>query len=405
MGPTAPSDAFQVMERLRARGLLETLLAEGEPVPPVPTVAQVQAALAPHEALVSFQVWRAEPSAEGALPSGLLVGDAGHRPRRGGGADCPMRTCSSRRSAPSSGCSRRATARRGEAGNGWEPTLLRPAARPASAPTSSRWCWSRMGCCTGCPFDALSAGPGAPYLAERFRLSVRSLRGASGSSSATGHPARLPGAALVLADPAGRRSPGAVAIGAGRGRHRGSGVLRHARGEARAALAAFPPRERAADRSGRLRGLLEVRGSPALFLLHLATHAVADTHDPERSSVVLAAGAGEDGRLEPEGDRPPPAPGPDGGAGGVRDVGRHRPPRRRGDEPGPGLLQRRGGVGGGHAQPRPGRRDGGLLLRALPEPGARGWPSGEAVADAKRRLIARGAPPAAWADVVLLGDA
>jgi hypothetical protein len=34
----------------------------------------------------------------------------------------------------------------------------------------------------------------------------------------------------------------------------------------------------------------------------------------------------------------------------------------------------------------------------------RGDSMGEAVADAKRRLIARGAPPAAWANVVLLGD-
>jgi hypothetical protein len=63
---TAVDDAFQVMERLRARGLMETLLAEGQPGEPIqmqpPTLAQVQSELEPGEALLSFQLWRPEPT-------------------------------------------------------------------------------------------------------------------------------------------------------------------------------------------------------------------------------------------------------------------------------------------------------------------------------------------------------
>src|SRR5262249_57019943 len=64
LGPTAAGDAFQVMERLRARGLLETMLTEHARIPPVPTVAQIQAALVPREAMISFQTCRAEPTTE-----------------------------------------------------------------------------------------------------------------------------------------------------------------------------------------------------------------------------------------------------------------------------------------------------------------------------------------------------
>ena len=57
--------AFQVMERLRARGLMETLLADVRTGHRVgmqpPTLGQVQARLDPKEALLSFQIWRPEP--------------------------------------------------------------------------------------------------------------------------------------------------------------------------------------------------------------------------------------------------------------------------------------------------------------------------------------------------------
>src|SRR5262249_46409343 len=65
---SALDDGFQIMERLRGRGLMETLLAAerggapDSPAAPVPALAQIQAALGPSEALLSFEVWHPEPS-------------------------------------------------------------------------------------------------------------------------------------------------------------------------------------------------------------------------------------------------------------------------------------------------------------------------------------------------------
>ena len=73
---SALNDAFQVMERLRARGLMETLLAEdrAERQTPAaveaPTLGQVQARLSPQEALLSFQVWRPEPTMQAPFREG-----------------------------------------------------------------------------------------------------------------------------------------------------------------------------------------------------------------------------------------------------------------------------------------------------------------------------------------------
>src|SRR5262249_4375873 len=63
---SALDEAFRVMERLRARGLMETLLAEERaggavPVQP-PSLGQIQGRLAAGEALLSFQIWRPEPT-------------------------------------------------------------------------------------------------------------------------------------------------------------------------------------------------------------------------------------------------------------------------------------------------------------------------------------------------------
>jgi len=84
MSHRAPNDsaaldaALQVMERFRARGLMETLLAhEGsersEPAPQPdrpPGITQLQAALSSREALLSFVVWRPEPTMEAPFREG-----------------------------------------------------------------------------------------------------------------------------------------------------------------------------------------------------------------------------------------------------------------------------------------------------------------------------------------------
>src|SRR4029079_16246759 len=59
------------MERLRARGLMETLLADARTGDRIgmqrPTLSQVQGHLEPNEALLSFQIWRPEPRTEACL--------------------------------------------------------------------------------------------------------------------------------------------------------------------------------------------------------------------------------------------------------------------------------------------------------------------------------------------------
>jgi hypothetical protein len=398
-GPTAPSEAFRVMERLRARGLLETL-AEHDRVPPVPSLAEVQGALAPHEALVSFQIWRAEPSAEAPYRQGsswaTLVSAREVQVVRLPDADVlePQIRAFIGLLEARDGASRQAGARVGSAL--FAPLLARLPSDVESLVLVPDGALHRL------PFDALSAGPGAPYLAERFRVSVVP----SGAfwlqlRTATPPPA---GAVLVLADPAGEQgAEGNVSVERAGGSP-GFGVLLHARGEARAAMAAFPTGNELRTGPAASEAYLKSADLQPFSLIHIATHAVADTHDPERSSVVLAPGAGEDGRLEPgEISRLPlrgrtvVLAGCETSAGTVR----------RGE--GVMSLARAffsaGAVSVVGTLNRARDDETAAFFSELYRSLARGMTIGEAMADAKRRLIARGAPPAAWAEVVLLGDA
>lgn len=400
VGPTAPAAAFQVMERLRARGLLETLLAQGEPVPPVPSVAQVQAALAPHEALVSFQVWRPEPAGQAPYRHGsswatLITADSVDVVRIPDGDVLEPRI----RAFVGLLEARDDAARRG--GERLGSDLLQPLLSRLP-PDVDSLVLVPDGALHRLPFDALSAGPGAPYLAEQFRLSVLPS-GALWLKLRTGTPL-APGAALVLADPAvGDGAPLAVATERAVAANATLGVLRHARGEARAALAAFPRSSQLRTGAAASEAYLKSADLQGFSLLHLASHAVADANDPERSSVVLAEGAGEDGRLEPGEIARLPL--------------RGRTVVLAGCETSAGTIRRGEGV---MSLARAFFSAGavtvvGTLNRARDDEAAaffselyrglgRGDSMGEAVADAKRRLIARGAPPAAWANVVLLGD-
>ena len=398
-GPAAPSEAFRVMERLRARGLLETL-AEHDRVPPVPSLAQVQGALAPREALVSFQIWRAEPSAEAPYRQGsswaTLVTAHGAQVVRLPDADAlePQIRAFIGLLEARDGAARQAGARVGAAL--FAPVLARLPLDTESLVLVPDGVLHRL------PFDALSAGPGAPYLAERFRVSVVPS-GAFWLQLRTASPPP-PGAVLVLADPAGDQgAEGNVAMERV-GSPPGFGVLLHARGEARAALAAFPTGNELRTGSAASEAYLKSADLQPFSLIHIAAHAVADTHDPERSSVVLAPGQGEDGRLEPgEISRLPlrgrtvVLAGCETSAGTVR----------RGE--GVMSLARAffsaGAVSVVGTLNRARDDETAAFFAELYRSLARGMAIGEAMADAKRRLIARGAPPAAWADVVLLGDA
>jgi CHAT domain-containing protein len=140
-------------------------------------------------------------------------------------------------------------------------------------------------------------------------------------------------------------------------------------------------------------------------LLHLATHALSDPHDPERSAVLLAAGsAEEDGRLEPrEIVRLPLAGKTVVLAGCETSAGRVF----RGE----GVMSLARAFFGAGASAVVGTLDkarddeAGEFFTAMYRALGRGTSIGEAVVAAKREAIRRGAPPAAWADVVLVGDA
>jgi tetratricopeptide (TPR) repeat protein len=148
------------------------------------------------------------------------------------------------------------------------------------------------------PFDALRASATAPPLAARYELEVTpSATLWVALRRAQSPPAR----ALVLADPAVPGAGGAASATRQAWLDRGValGQLPHTRRESRAA-------ERAVDGVDTLSGVraseraLKTRDLAAYSVIHVAAHAVTDEAVPERSAVVLATGDdAEDGLLQP----------------------------------------------------------------------------------------------------------
>jgi len=402
---SALDEAFQVMERLRARGLMETLLAEERngSVRPAsasvrpPTLAQIQAELDPREALLSFQVWRPEPTMAAPFREGsswlTLVTSDGARLFRVPNADVlePQVRAWTGLLVRRDGSDRAAGARLYD-------ELLGPALA-VLPPSVERLVIVPDGPLHRLPFDALSAGRGTPYLAERFGVSI--------SPSASlwlrfrAAPRLPPGKVLVLADPADPSARRAV---------RGDatevmGALVNARHEAEVALSAFPAGSELRTGPPASEAFLKSASLDGFSLLHLATHAIADERDPEHAAVVLAPGGpAEDGRLEPReiarlplGGRTVVLAGCETSAG----------PVFRGE--GVMSLARAFFSAGATAVvgtlDRARDDDAGLFFASMYRALGRGVTIGEAVVAAKRERIQEGAPPAAWAGVVLLGDA
>jgi CHAT domain-containing protein len=249
------------------------------------------------------------------------------------------------------------------------------------------------------PFDALSRGPGVPYLAEQFFVSISPS--ASLWVRLRAAPPLPPGKLLVLADP----SSGSAAQAILRDATGAFGALVHARREAEVALAAFPSGSEMRAGAPASENFLKLASLEGVSLLHLATHAVVDELDPEHAAVVLAPGsASEDGRLEPQ------------EIGRLQLAGRtvvlagcktSAGPVFRGE----GVMSLARAFFGAGASAVVGTLDrarddeAAVFFSAMYRALARGVSVGEAVTVAKREAIRRGAPPAAWSDVVLLGDA
>jgi CHAT domain len=391
---------FQVMERLRARGLMETLLADVRTGHRVgmqpPTLGQVQARLEPNEALLSFQIWRPEPMMDAPYREGSSWVTVVTRTRVDAFPVPNADVLESQIRAWTGLIERRDGSDRA-AGARLSKELL-GATLAVLPPGTDRLVIVPDGPLHRLPFDALSGGPDTPYLAERFSVSIAPSASLWMRLRASPRPA--PGRLLVLADP----SAGSAAQAVLRDSTGVFASLVHARREAEVALAAFPSGSELRTGAPASETFLKSAPLDGVSLLHLATHAVVDERDPEHAAVVLAPGSdSEDGRLEPQeisrlplGGRTVVLAGCETSAGPVFQ--------------GEGVMSLARAFFGAGASAVVGTLDrarddeAGVFFSSMYRAMSRGVSLGEAVTAAKREGIRRGAPPAAWADVVLLGD-
>lgn len=257
------------------------------------------------------------------------------------------------------------------------------------------------------PFDALlEAGAGAARAPLGAHYELQIVPSASVWLRLRARPAAGAPSVLALADPElpHEGPPSAVRAGSGTPRAARLGRLARSRDEARAAARSFGGASRllfGADASE-----AALKGAPLgrYGVVHLAAHAVVDPVHPERSSIVLAPGAPqEDGLLQPAeiarldfAGRVVVLSGCESSAGtvlpGEGPLSLARPFFEAGARAVVGSLW-------------PLRDDEAAeLLAAFYRRLARGASLATALAEAKRERLAAGAPPAAWAGLVLLGD-
>jgi CHAT domain-containing protein len=251
-------------------------------------------------------------------------------------------------------------------------------------------------------FDALSETGGRPYMAERYAISI--APSASVWLRVRKRPPIEPGLALAFANtPDGPAIPAAETrgeIAAGQ-----LGKLVHAREEALNAVEAFPEGSQLLSGADATPDHLTADELKRASLVHFAAHGVANDRDPEESFLLLAPAAqGSSGKLR------------------VRDLGRFTWTGKTvvlsacdtsvgAYRIGEGMLSIARGFFAGGASTVIGTLsqvrddDQSTLFRAFYSELRRGVSVGEAMTAAKRALIRSGAPPAAWANVIGLGDA
>jgi len=293
--------AFQTMERLRARSLLESLIASSpgggpdhlaEPAPP--TLAGMQSALGEGQALVSYQIWKRDPTL--------------HSPYEHGTSWAIVTTRGSVQAVPIAGGEDLEEEiklwlpllERGDpaepAGGGRLATQVLAPVTAKLGPEIRQLLIVPDGPLHRVPFDALRTSPGGPLAAERFETVLVPSVATWLRLRAAGK--GRPGLALALAD-------AAVATGTDRPdsitehvRRLGQIPLPGARREAEHAIRAFPSGSRMVSGREASEGFLKTGDLAGFSLLHLATHAVADETAPERSAVLLApSDGGDDGLL------------------------------------------------------------------------------------------------------------
>ena len=393
--------AFRVSEELRARLLLNSLLARAGSgtKEAIPEVGEIQSVLREDEALVSFMVSTPHPTTgvpytrAGSWAFVLTRNDLKAVPMPPGTALEPaVRAWTGLFDA------RQDTAARGA--RHLYAELLKPVLAELPAGVRSL-VLVPDGPLHRLAFDALSETGGRPYVADRYSLAV--VPSATIWLRLRQRSPMPPGVALAFANtPEGPAVPVAERRGEVEPGH--LPALLHAWDEAREAVDAFPRGSRLFAGAEASPEVLSGAEFAHASLVHFASHGVVNAEEPNESFLLLAPGANGSGRLKVSDVQHFDWTGKtvvlsacDTSIGAVR--------------LGEGVLSlARGFFAGGAsavlatlAQVRDDEQR--ALFHQFYAELRRGVSVGDAMTAAKRSLVRSGAPPAAWANVIVLGDA
>jgi CHAT domain-containing protein len=395
--------AWEVLERLRARVLLERLLdrdsSEGRPAAPIATLRDVRHALREDEAMVSFFVWAPQPTPQAPWTRGhsyalVVTRTAVHAIRVPPGTELEPAVKAWTRLVESHSSGIEPGSRRLFA------ELIKPVL-DLLPPEVHSLVLIPDGPLHRLPFDALSETGIRPYLVERYAITI--VPSASVWSRLRKRTPTPPGIALAFAN-----TPEGPAVTAAE--TRGDVVpgqlapLLHAREEAAEAVDSFPAGSKLFVGADATPERLVAGDLHRASLVHFAAHGVANQKEPDESFLLLAPDTGGSGKL-----RVSDIPRFDWSGKTVvlsacdTSVGALRI--------GEGVLSIARGFFAGGASTVIGTLsqvrddDQRALFRAFYSELRRGVSVGDALVLAKRALIRNGAPPASWANVIVLGDA
>jgi len=393
--------ALGVSERFRARILLEKVVRQHglmRRTPAVPRLVDVQSSLQPDQALVSYLVWSPVPRTFWPYTRGHSWAIVITRDRISA-----VRIAQGEALQPAVRAWTQLLDSRVKGIEGGSRQLYRDILQPVLAvlpPEVRSLVIVPDGPLHRIPFDALSESGGPPYVAQRYAVGIAPsvaiwlhlrLRPRSDPGVALAFAATSEGRVLDAAETRGEIRPGQLA------------PLSHARDEAEEAVKAFPAGSLLFSGTAATVGQLTPSALKRVSLVHFAVHGVMDPKEPDQSFLLLAPSSSDPGVL-----RLADIPRFDWSGKTVvlsaceTSTGAFRI--------GEGVLSLARGFFAGGATTVIGTLsrvrddDQYTFFKHFYRELASGVPVQDAVTMAKRALIEAGAPPAAWANVVLLGD-